>query len=208
MFSSRGALLWRRGTLLLMLTNKGWVDGNGSNMGGGFKKLGGGRETRGGGDGLEGPDGQLSMKQKSKKSKKSVTEVPQLSDSTHDVVDEHLATTFNDPLLSGEDRLKLTKLMELCTKLHSRVLALETTKANQALEIGSLKRRVKKLKRKANKKTYKFKRLYKICSSIKVESSEDASLGDSTSASSSLYLVFFISHHYKQPAEFKNSRDG
>ncbi|GJU13449.1 reverse transcriptase domain-containing protein [Tanacetum coccineum] len=43
--------------LLLMLTNKGWVDGNGSNSGGGFGKPGGGRETHGGGDGLEGPGG-------------------------------------------------------------------------------------------------------------------------------------------------------
>ncbi|GJR69302.1 hypothetical protein Tco_0015367 [Tanacetum coccineum] len=51
----------RRGVLLLMLTNKGWVDGNGSNSGGGFGKPRGGRETRGGGDGLEGPSGQLSM---------------------------------------------------------------------------------------------------------------------------------------------------
>ncbi|GJZ25498.1 hypothetical protein Tco_0569751 [Tanacetum coccineum] len=54
---SRGALLWRRGVLLLMLTNKGWVDGNGSNPGGGFGKPGGSRETRGGGDRLDGPDG-------------------------------------------------------------------------------------------------------------------------------------------------------
>ncbi|GKD17508.1 hypothetical protein Tco_1206666, partial [Tanacetum coccineum] len=37
-----------------MLTNKGWVDGSGSNLGGGFGKLGGGRETRSGGDRLEG----------------------------------------------------------------------------------------------------------------------------------------------------------
>ncbi|GKA31842.1 hypothetical protein Tco_0718209, partial [Tanacetum coccineum] len=56
-----GAFLWRRGVLLLMLTNKGWVDGNGLNPGGGFGKPGGGRETRGGGDRLEGPGGQLSM---------------------------------------------------------------------------------------------------------------------------------------------------
>ncbi|GJS62036.1 hypothetical protein Tco_0656820 [Tanacetum coccineum] len=55
------ALLWRRGVLLLMLKNKVWVDGNGSNLGGRFGKPGDGRETRGGGDGLEGPDGQLSM---------------------------------------------------------------------------------------------------------------------------------------------------
>ncbi|GKA18739.1 hypothetical protein Tco_0698654 [Tanacetum coccineum] len=44
-----------------MLTNKGWVDGNCSNLGGGFGKLEGGRQTRGGRDGLEGPGGQLSM---------------------------------------------------------------------------------------------------------------------------------------------------
>ncbi|GJV31202.1 hypothetical protein Tco_1391602, partial [Tanacetum coccineum] len=55
-----GMLLWKRGVLLLMLNN-GWVDGSGSNPGDGFGKPGGGRETRGGGDGLEGPDGQLSM---------------------------------------------------------------------------------------------------------------------------------------------------
>nr|GEX38545.1 hypothetical protein [Tanacetum cinerariifolium] len=61
MFSSGGALLWRRGVLLLMLTNKGWVDGNGSNPGGGLGKPRGGRETRGGEDGLKGPGGQLSM---------------------------------------------------------------------------------------------------------------------------------------------------
>ncbi|GJS17286.1 hypothetical protein Tco_0411758 [Tanacetum coccineum] len=30
-----------------MLTNNGWVDGSGSNPGGGFGNLGGGRETRG-----------------------------------------------------------------------------------------------------------------------------------------------------------------
>nr|GEW97349.1 hypothetical protein [Tanacetum cinerariifolium] len=58
-----------------------------------------------------------------------------------DFFDEHVTITSNDPLLSGEDKLKLTELMELCTKLQSRVLALETTKADQALEIGSLKRR-------------------------------------------------------------------
>nr|GEU32053.1 hypothetical protein [Tanacetum cinerariifolium] len=78
------------------------------------------------------------LKQKSKKSKKRITKVPHLSESTYDVADEHVTITSND-LLSGEDRMKLTKLMELYTQLQSRVLSLETTKANQALEIGSLK---------------------------------------------------------------------
>nr|GEV11977.1 hypothetical protein [Tanacetum cinerariifolium]GEV56628.1 hypothetical protein [Tanacetum cinerariifolium] len=96
---------------------------------------------------------QPQQKHNSKKSKRRITEVPQLSDSTHDVADEHVTTTSVDPLLSGKDRLKLTNLIELCTQLQSRFLALETTKSNQALEIGSLKRRVKKLEKKTSKKT-------------------------------------------------------
>nr|GEY05486.1 ribonuclease H-like domain-containing protein [Tanacetum cinerariifolium] len=57
------------------------------------------------------------------------------------ITDEHVTITSHDPLVSDEDRLKLTELMELCTQLQLRVLVLETTKANQALKIGSLKRR-------------------------------------------------------------------
>nr|GEU63984.1 hypothetical protein [Tanacetum cinerariifolium] len=77
-------------------------------------------------------------------------------------IDEHKTTTANDPLLNGEDRLKLTELIELFTQLQSRILVLETTKANQALEIRSLKIRLKNLEKKASKKTHKLKRLYKI----------------------------------------------
>nr|GEU59413.1 reverse transcriptase domain-containing protein [Tanacetum cinerariifolium] len=93
-----------------------------------------------------------------------------------DFSDEHVTTTSNNSL-SGEDRVKLTELMELCTQLQSKVLAL-TTKANQALEIGSLKRRVKKLEKKVGKKTHKLKRLYKTGSSTRVKSSKNASLDD------------------------------
>nr|GFD55007.1 hypothetical protein [Tanacetum cinerariifolium] len=73
---------------------------------------------------------QLKQKQKSKKSKKRIIEVTQPSDSTYDMEDEHVTTASNDPPLSGENKLKLTGLMELCTHLQLRVLALETTKAN------------------------------------------------------------------------------
>nr|GEV50378.1 putative reverse transcriptase domain-containing protein [Tanacetum cinerariifolium] len=118
-----------------------------------------------------------------KKSKKRITEAPQLSNSTHDVADEHVTTTSSDPLPSGENRLKLTELMNLCTQLQSRVLALETINANQALEIRSLKRRVKRLEKKASKKTHKLKRLYKIGSSTRVKSYEDAGLADQEDAS-------------------------
>ncbi|GKF01615.1 hypothetical protein Tco_0028538, partial [Tanacetum coccineum] len=64
----------------------------------------------------------------------------------------------NDPPLSrvntlgsGEDRLKLKELMDLCTKLSDRVHDLETTKTAQAKEIASLKR-VNKLERKRKSK--------------------------------------------------------
>ncbi|GJW48082.1 putative ribonuclease H-like domain-containing protein [Tanacetum coccineum] len=53
------------------------------------------------------------------------------------------------------------------------VLALETTKTTQAMEITSLKRRVKKLKRRNKSRTHGLKRLYKVGSSRRVESSDE-----------------------------------
>nr|GFB88659.1 hypothetical protein [Tanacetum cinerariifolium] len=44
----------------------------------------------------------------------------------------------------------------------SKVLDLETTKTTQAIEIESLKRRVKKLEKKQRPRTHKLKRLYKV----------------------------------------------
>ncbi|GKB42423.1 hypothetical protein Tco_0887365, partial [Tanacetum coccineum] len=87
-------------------------------------------------------------KKHSRKSKKKNTEVPQPSDSTDDVADENVPTHSNDPLLSGDDRLKLNELMELCTNLSQRVLDLEKTKTSQAAKITELKERVKKLEKK------------------------------------------------------------
>nr|GFC95377.1 hypothetical protein [Tanacetum cinerariifolium] len=72
---------------------------------------------------------QPQQKQTSKKSKKRITKIPQLSDSTHDVDDEHITITSNDLILSGEDRMKLSELIELYTQLQSIVLVLETIKA-------------------------------------------------------------------------------
>ncbi|GJQ94501.1 hypothetical protein Tco_0005640 [Tanacetum coccineum] len=68
--------------------------------------------------------------------------------------------------------------MELCTTLQSRVLALETTKTTQAIEIASLKRRVKKLERRNKSRTHRVKRLYKVGSSRRVESSKEEGLGE------------------------------
>ncbi|GJY62552.1 hypothetical protein Tco_0463209 [Tanacetum coccineum] len=67
----------------------------------------------------------------------------------------------------------LTELMDLCTELQSRVLAQETTKSNQALEIKSLKRRVKSLEKIRKSRTLGFKILRKVGSASRVESSND-----------------------------------
>ncbi|GJT75822.1 hypothetical protein Tco_1042547, partial [Tanacetum coccineum] len=85
---------------------------------------------------------QPQRKQKSKKFKKKNTEVSQPSGSTDNVPDENVSTTSNHPLLSGEDRLKLTELMDLW-----------------------------------------LKRLRKVGSAKRVESSDEASFGDQEDAS-------------------------
>ncbi|GJY17408.1 hypothetical protein Tco_0388899 [Tanacetum coccineum] len=84
------------------------------------------------------------------------------------------ATIFEQlTLMGGEDRLKLNELMELYTSLSQRVLALETTKTNQALEIDSLKRRIKKLEKKKKSRTYKLKRLFKVARSARSQRDGD-----------------------------------
>ncbi|GJX92981.1 hypothetical protein Tco_0347567 [Tanacetum coccineum] len=97
------------------------------------------------------PSSQPPKKQKPRKTKKQ-TLVSQPSDPTQPMADETENTESvpihsNDPLLSGEDRLKLNELMELCTNLSQRVLDLENIKTSQAAEITKLKERVKKLER-------------------------------------------------------------
>ncbi|GJT71498.1 uncharacterized mitochondrial protein-like protein [Tanacetum coccineum] len=125
----------------------------------------------------------LRGKQKSKKSKKKNTKVPQPSGSTDNVPDENVPTTSNDPLLSGKDRLKLTKLIDLCTNLQKNVLDLEKAKIDQDSEIASIKKKVKKLERSNKSRTLGLKRLRKVGSARRVESFDEASLDDQDDAS-------------------------
>ncbi|GJV74924.1 putative ribonuclease H-like domain-containing protein [Tanacetum coccineum] len=90
--------------------------------------------------------------------------------------DENVPTTSNDPLLSGEDRLKLTELMDLCTNLQNKVLDLEKANTAQDSEIASLKKRFKKLERRNKSRTLGLKRLRKLSSARRLESSDEASL--------------------------------
>ncbi|GJS69310.1 hypothetical protein Tco_0702151 [Tanacetum coccineum] len=86
----------------------------------------------------------------------------------------YVSTPSYDLYQIGKDRMQLHELMNLCTKLSDRVLALETTKSNQALEIKSLRRRVKSLEKRNKSRTSGFKRLRKVGSASRVESSNDA----------------------------------
>ncbi|GKB79603.1 hypothetical protein Tco_0946498 [Tanacetum coccineum] len=124
---------------------------------------------------------QPQRKQRPRKPKRKDIEIPQSSGPTDNVADEAVnkemdgsleraATTatsldaeqdIGNTLQSGEDRLKLQKLMELCTNLQNRVIDLENTKTAQAQDITSLKLRVKKLEKKGGSRTHKLKRLYK-----------------------------------------------
>ncbi|GKB80152.1 hypothetical protein Tco_0947047 [Tanacetum coccineum] len=120
---------------------------------------------------------QPQKKQPRRKQRKD-TEVPQPSGSTEPITDEaaneeHVPVHSNDPLLSGEDRLKLNELMELCTNLSQRVLKLENTKTSQAAEIAKLKEKVKKLERRSKSRTSWLRRLKKVGRTARIESSED-----------------------------------
>ncbi|GJR91194.1 putative ribonuclease H-like domain-containing protein [Tanacetum coccineum] len=119
---------------------------------------------------------QPQKKQKPRKPKRKDTEISQSSGPTEPIADEaineeYVPTHSNDPLLSGEDSLKLNDLMEICTKLQQRVLDVENTKTAKAQEISSLMLRVKRLEKKGGSRTHKLKILFKVGRSAQVVSS-------------------------------------
>nr|GEW67969.1 hypothetical protein [Tanacetum cinerariifolium] len=91
--------------------------------------------------------------------------------------EEHIPTPSHDLLTSGEDRLQLNELIEICIKLSDMVLSLEQTKTNQAAKIKKLKKRVEKLEGKKKKRTHRLKRLYKVGLSAKIVSSDEEDQG-------------------------------
>ncbi|GJV97026.1 hypothetical protein Tco_1548603 [Tanacetum coccineum] len=103
---------------------------------------------------------------------------------TEPVTDEaHVSTPSYDPPQSGEDSMQLSELMNLCTSLQEKVLDLEKAKTAQAKEITSLKKRVKQLEKRRKSRPSGLRRLRKVGSSSRVESSNDASLGAQEDAS-------------------------
>ncbi|GKA80112.1 putative ribonuclease H-like domain-containing protein, partial [Tanacetum coccineum] len=103
----------------------------------------------------------------------------------------------NDPPLSrvntlgsGEGSMKLKELMEFCTKLSDRVLALKNTNTSQAAEIGTLKERVKKLEKKRRSRTYKPRRLYKGRKIADLDADTEVTLIDETQGRNDEDLMF------------------
>ncbi|GJX52450.1 hypothetical protein Tco_0280819 [Tanacetum coccineum] len=105
------------------------------------------------------------------------TEVPQPSGSTEPITneaanEEHVPTHSNDLLLSGEDKLQLKELLELCTKLSERVLDLENNKTLWAARRLNY-RKVKNTRKENKSRTSWLKRLRKVGRTARIESSED-----------------------------------
>ncbi|GJX93874.1 hypothetical protein Tco_0348460 [Tanacetum coccineum] len=102
---------------------------------------------------------------------------------TEPITDEAHTTPSYDPPQSGEDSMQLSELMNLCTSLQEKVLDLEKAKTTQAKEIASLKKRVNQLEKRRKLRTLGLKRLRKISSTSRVESSNDVGLGSQEDAS-------------------------
>ncbi|GKB36838.1 hypothetical protein Tco_0881780 [Tanacetum coccineum] len=125
-----------------------------------------------------------SKPQKKKSRRKQRKDSAPTEPTTEETPDEaHVSTPSYDPPQSGEDSMQLSELMNLCTSLQEKVLNLEKAKTAQAKEIASLKKRVKQLEKRRKLKTPGLKRLRKIGSTSRVESSNDVSLGAQEDAS-------------------------
>nr|GEV04703.1 hypothetical protein [Tanacetum cinerariifolium] len=141
--------------------------------------------------------------QKPRKPKRKDTQVPQPSGPTNNVADEAVHKKFDNSLVRAvtsassitleQDNGNITKTQSKAIPNEPssqgtnsgggpRVLDLEKTETTQRNEIDSLKRRVKKLKKRNRSRTHKLKRLYKVGLSARVESSRDEeSLGEDAS---------------------------
>ncbi|GKC61990.1 hypothetical protein Tco_1089588, partial [Tanacetum coccineum] len=148
------------------------------------------------------------QKKQLKRKQREDTKVPQPSGSTEPITDEaaneeHVLVHSNDLLLSGEDRLKLNELMELCTNLSQRVLDLENTKTSQATKIAKLNEKVKKLERRSKSRTPGLKRLRNVGRSAQLFSSEDeeVTLVDEAHGRINDNLIFDTGVFYEQEVE-------
>ncbi|GJY79498.1 putative ribonuclease H-like domain-containing protein [Tanacetum coccineum] len=124
------------------------------------------------------PSSSKPQKKKSKKKqrKDSGPTEPIYDEATNE---EPISTPSFDPPQSGEDRLQLTELMNLCTKLQKQVLDLEEAKTTQAKEIASLKKRVKQMAKRKKSRTSGLKRLRTVREEIAdLDANKEVTLSD------------------------------
>nr|GEV73765.1 retrovirus-related Pol polyprotein from transposon TNT 1-94 [Tanacetum cinerariifolium] len=115
---------------------------------------------------------QPQKKQKPRKIKRKDTELPQISGRTTNIADEAINEEMNESLeraATTASNFEAKQDSGNINKTNKRVLDLENTKTTQAIEIESIKRRVKKLENNQRSRTHKLKRLY----TARVESSDD-----------------------------------
>nr|GEV86808.1 hypothetical protein [Tanacetum cinerariifolium] len=152
---------------------------------------------------LQSSSSQPQKTHKPRKPTTKVTQVPQPNEPIKHVADEAVHKELGDSLVRSattasslraeqdSDNIVKTQSKETPNESSSqrtdsgggpRVLELKKTKTFQHKEIASLKRRVKKLKKRNRSRTHKLKRLYKVGLTARVESSDDEeSLGEDAS---------------------------
>ncbi|GKD23125.1 hypothetical protein Tco_1224828 [Tanacetum coccineum] len=127
------------------------------------------------------------MTHKPRKPKRKDTEIPQSSGPTEHVADEAIhKDSYGIDSGGGPrcqeimgDTIAQTSFESVSKHSNDLLLAREEIKTSQATKIASLKRRVKKLKKKDRSKTHRLKRLYKVGLTARVESfSDEESLGE------------------------------
>ncbi|GJZ27521.1 hypothetical protein Tco_0571774, partial [Tanacetum coccineum] len=106
--------------------------------------------------------------------------------------EEPISTPSCDLPQSGEDRLQLTELISLCTKLQKQVLDLEEAKTAQAKEISSLKKRVKQLEKRRKSRTLGLKRLRKGRKIVDLDADEEVTLIDETQERNDEDMLFDV----------------
>ncbi|GKC67533.1 hypothetical protein Tco_1100131 [Tanacetum coccineum] len=111
---------------------------------------------------------QPQKKQRPRKPKRKDTKISQSSGPIDNVADKVVNEEMDD---------NLERAATTATSLDAEKDN-ETTKTTQANEIESLKKSVKKLKRRNKSRTHRLKRIYRVGSSRRVESSKDEGLGE------------------------------
>ncbi|GJX13842.1 hypothetical protein Tco_0205600 [Tanacetum coccineum] len=131
------------------------------------------------------------------KPKRKNTQVPQPSGSTNNVADEAVYKERDDSLVrvaitaSGleaeQDSDNINKTQSKATPNESSFQGTNSGGGPRGnilqSEIAKLKKRVKKLEKKDRKRTHGLKRLFKVGTSARIVSSDEASLGDQEDAS-------------------------